>query len=360
MKRKINRLFDKISSPSIGTMVCFIAIYIVIEQISTYSMYVCQKHLLKTIYKDVSVTVTNYEEMNHRITNLCARYETACPSPNYLGSLDVNVNVTSDELRKQTNLNFVKNGGWWSPTSCYQNKSVAIVIPFRNRHKHLPVLISHLHPILQRQQLHYRIFVVQQDSEFAFNKGQLMNAGVHEILKIYPFTCLVLHDVDMIPQDDRMDYACAESPMHISSALDKFNYTNLYEDLFGGVVSFTTKDYIEINGFSNLFWSWGGEDDNMYQRIVNTGLIRIRENPDYGRYTMLKHIDRELIRTTEQIDETNRLMEMADEHSDADGYNSVVYRMNGISLEKFYTVIELNLVKNSLELDKGLQIYNDA
>lgn len=37
---------------------------------------------------------------------------------------------------------------------------------------------------------------------------------------------------------------------------------------FGGVVAFSREDFEKINGFPNTFWGWGGEDDEMYSRIV--------------------------------------------------------------------------------------------
>lgn len=37
---------------------------------------------------------------------------------------------------------------------------------------------------------------------------------------------------------------------------------------FGGVVAFNKADFEAINGFPNTFWGWGGEDDEMYSRIV--------------------------------------------------------------------------------------------
>lgn len=40
----------------------------------------------------------------------------------------------------------------------------------------------------------------------------------------------------------------------------------LYEELFGGIEMFTAKHYQLINGFSNAFWGWGAEDDNLYRR----------------------------------------------------------------------------------------------
>lgn len=41
---------------------------------------------------------------------------------------------------------------------------VAILIPFRNRYEHLPVLFRHLIPMLQRQRLQFAFYVVEQVS----------------------------------------------------------------------------------------------------------------------------------------------------------------------------------------------------
>ena len=53
-------------------------------------------------------------------------------------------------------------GGTWRPTECTARHRVAVVIPYRDRQEHLVVLLSHLIPILTRQQLDYHILVVEQ------------------------------------------------------------------------------------------------------------------------------------------------------------------------------------------------------
>jgi len=53
-------------------------------------------------------------------------------------------------------------GGSWTPESCVARQRVAIIIPFRDRQLHLRTLLTILHPMLQRQMLHYTIFVVEQ------------------------------------------------------------------------------------------------------------------------------------------------------------------------------------------------------
>ena len=64
-----------------------------------------------------------------------------------------------------TNVPFqaLRPGGRFRPKS--QHK-VAIVIPYRNRTEQLRTFLNCLHPILQRQDLDYGIFVVDQVSVF--------------------------------------------------------------------------------------------------------------------------------------------------------------------------------------------------
>lgn len=56
----------------------------------------------------------------------------------------------------------VKLGGRYTPTDCISPHKVAIIIPFRNRQEHLKYWLYYLHPILQRQQLDYGIYVINQ------------------------------------------------------------------------------------------------------------------------------------------------------------------------------------------------------
>ena len=67
----------------------------------------------------------------------------------------------------------------------------------------------------------------------------------------------------MIPENGELEYACAEQPVHLSPAVNTFGYRDHYGTLFGGVVAITGEQLETANGFSNRFWGWGGEDNEI-------------------------------------------------------------------------------------------------
>lgn len=62
-----------------------------------------------------------------------------------------------------------------------------------------------------------------------------------------------------------------------------------YKDLFGGVSALTREQFLTVNGFSNEFWGWGGEDDDMSNRVRHHHYKIERYPKEIARYTMLKH-----------------------------------------------------------------------
>jgi len=78
------------------------------------------------------------------------------------GEVLANFTVPSLAQLKQT-----VDAGLVGASTCTSRQTVAIIIPFRNRHSHLRVLLRHLLPILQRQQIEYRVYVVELVSMLA-------------------------------------------------------------------------------------------------------------------------------------------------------------------------------------------------
>jgi hypothetical protein len=61
----------------------------------------------------------------------------------------------------------------------------------------------------------------------------------------------------------------------------------------GGVTAFTKRQFQEINGYSNLYFGWGGEDDDVYMRSkLKFGKVD-RLEPRLGRYFANCHAEEE-------------------------------------------------------------------
>src|SRR5882724_9975797 len=51
-----------------------------------------------------------------------------------------------------------------------------------------------------------------------------MNAGFFTALADNRYDCIVFHDVDLLPENDRNMYSCPEQPRHMSVAVDELGY----------------------------------------------------------------------------------------------------------------------------------------
>ncbi|KAL6735466.1 hypothetical protein Aduo_005907 [Ancylostoma duodenale] len=210
----------------------------------------------------------------------------------------------------------VKPGGEWSPSDCKARHRVAIIIPFRDRQSHLTRLLDFLIPVLQRQRLDFRFIVTEQYGNDLFNKGRIMNAAFRfaETLNV---DCVIFHDVDMFPQDDRNPYSCPPAPRHMGAFVSNLGYQLWYKEIVGGVLAVSMEDYRLINGYSNMYWAWGGEDDDMGKRILSLNYTIERPDPVTGRYSMLKHVKRK--RTAPKL--IYKLLEIAEKRVAYDGLN---------------------------------------
>ncbi len=158
-----------------------------------------------------------------------------------------------------------------------------------------------------------------------------MNLGFTHVTRSWPdATCVVLHDVDVVPVDDRNMYTCGDAPRHLvgnlnnsrcvskkqlstflrsgrdgwacggikrscCSRMKRDTPTNLqhatqwsekvgwtwwtncendrsvfsgpmYKQATGGALILTPAQLRQVNGFSNRYWGWGNEDDDLDSR----------------------------------------------------------------------------------------------
>uniref|UniRef100_A0A673APL0 Beta-1,4-galactosyltransferase n=1 Tax=Sphaeramia orbicularis TaxID=375764 RepID=A0A673APL0_9TELE len=267
-----------------------------------------------------------------------------CPetSPLLVGPLRVEFStpVNLDQVKKDNP--DVQLGGRFKPRSCRALQKVAIIIPFRNRGEHLKYWLYYLHPILQRQQLDYGVYVINQDGEQIFNRAKLLNIGYVESLKEYDYECFVFSDVDLIPMDDRNTYKCFSQPRHLSVSMDKFGFRLPYNQYFGGVSSMSKDQYLKINGFPNNYWGWGGEDDDIYNRLASKGMSISRPTGEVGKCRMIRHErDRKNEPNPQRFDRIAHTRETMSK----DGINSLSYRVVKVEKMDLFTKITVDVGK---------------
>jgi hypothetical protein len=147
-----------------------------------------------------------------------------------------------------------------------QNHKLGIIVPYRNRYEHLEEFKKIIKEYFSKTDIDYELIIVEQDDAKLFNRGMLLNIGF-KYAKKYKCDYVVFHDVDMLPID--VDYSYSDIPLHLST---NFEYEDgekertIFDTYFGGVTMFPTKIFESINGYSNKYWGWGFEDDDLLLR----------------------------------------------------------------------------------------------
>lgn len=148
-------------------------------------------------------------------------------------------------------------------------KKLGVIVPYRDRRSQLSTFKEHIEQFLTNQNIEYILIVAEQDEDRPFNRGLLLNWGFR---KAETLGCdyVVFHDVDMLPI--KSDYSYSPYPVHLVTELITPDDTTrtLFYDYFGGVTLFPVDVFKEINGYSNDYWAWGFEDDDLF--------LRCREN----------------------------------------------------------------------------------
>ncbi|KAL3318094.1 hypothetical protein Ciccas_003249 [Cichlidogyrus casuarinus] len=174
-----------------------------------------------------------------------------------------------------------------------QFQHTAIIIPYRDRLPQIRGTLANLSDHLNKTspETCFKFVVVEQLGTLDFNKGKLMNAGfLYTIEKALPFSnCVIFHDSDLIPTESALIYSCSRYPKHLSVAVDKLSYQLPYAELIGGVLTVPVNLFLQVNGYSNMYWRWGAEDDDMYARFTAENIPILRPDINIGRYKMVKH-----------------------------------------------------------------------
>ena len=156
-----------------------------------------------------------------------------------------------------------------------QTNKIGIITIFRDDESHERLKQKRIFLYLMTRMLkhmgEYKIIVVEQSGTEKFNIGKLKNIG-YDILRQYNFDNYVFTDIDLIPSYDLLHkyFKITEGMNTLAHKGTRYNYT--HNIFLGGCISCKGSVFESINGYSNNFWGWGGEDDNIGLRCIDKNI----------------------------------------------------------------------------------------
>ena len=148
---------------------------------------------------------------------------------------------------------------------------LGVCVPYRNREEHLNMFVPRVGKHLKEQGIDFCMYFAHQVDDKLFNRGATKNiAAKHAFEDGCDY--IVWHDIDMIPEKGA-DYSYPDDkPIHLATRISQMDYELKYHEYFGGAVLFTKEQVEATNGYSNDYWDWGMEDDDLFWRCHLEGL----------------------------------------------------------------------------------------
>ena len=203
-----------------------------------------------------------------------------------------------------------------------------IILPLRDRDSEVEPFLDALTSVLKPGNNYHVVISEQFDNEF-FNRGFLANVGIAKGRKLNSLGCLAINDLCKLPLEG-VDYSSCAVPTLLSSEVECFGWGRVYPSWFGGAVIMSDADWTRVNGFSNDFHGWGGEDDELFQRVkinfeVDTPNV---PQPGHGRFACDKNKHRTSVLDTvaygRNVEKLSQIISGSD-YWKTDGLNSLKY-----------------------------------
>ena len=150
---------------------------------------------------------------------------------------------------------------------------LGVCVPYRDRELHLNEFVPKVGKYLKDKGIDFQMYFCHQTDDKLFNRGATKNiAAKHAFEEGCDY--IVWHDIDMIPlEDGGADYSYPKDhPRHIATNIEQMNWGLKYHEYFGGAVLFTKEQVEATNGYSNDYWDWGMEDDDLFWRCHMEGM----------------------------------------------------------------------------------------
>jgi hypothetical protein len=229
------------------------------------------------------------------------------------------------------------------------DSSVHVLVPYRDREKHLKQFMDDFVPVLKKNIPDINITIIEQSQDNkGFNRGKLLNVGIKE--ECDSATHFIFHDVDTLSDD-----FCVKQLYRVHSHHeDIVRICVPHSTSLGCICKFTKESIFKINGFPNSIYGWGIEDRALYWRSKIKKVSMSVDNTHNYSFKNLPHPSnvRRYFGDTKSISERwkeNNIKKLKDKDKnklvDSDGLNNVDYKVLN------YTHIGNGVHKMLVELD---------
>ncbi len=173
--------------------------------------------------------------------------------------------------------------------------TVALISVYRDsgngeRKRELDIFIKLMEKLLVPY-ANFKIYIIEQDDDGnLFNIGKLKNIGfdIADKEKNIKFDNFIFSDIDTIPDYDLMPYFIMKLKYPISLAIRGTRYADIHNKnssnndssnknkvFLGAQLGFNGEQFKKINGYPNNMYGWGGEDNALAGRIINSKIDKI-------------------------------------------------------------------------------------
>ena len=245
-------------------------------------------------------------------------------------------------------------------------KKIALISIFRDntdnkeRTRELNLFIKFMNRLLIPY-CSFHIYIIEQSNDGElFNIGKLKNIGFDIAKNEYSYDNYIFSDIDIIPDYDLIEYYYKKIKYPISLALRGTRYMNnkqVDKKIFmGSLMGFTAKQFETINGYPNNFWGWGGEDEALKGRIMNSN-INIFYYPKKGSIIDLEETKE--MKTINNVNDKTKMVQKEEIKYEKLNEDLTSWKHNGLSnLE--YTIISTHKINsNTTRIVVDLMKKND-
>ena len=149
-------------------------------------------------------------------------------------------------------------------------KDLLIVVPYRNREEHFKGFLENSPRYFNQQNFTYDILICELAQQGDWNAGLSCNSLINFISSERQYKYLYIHHVDVWPMSGQWEFP-----------LDRQVFHNLGD--YGSCLM-KMEDFLTIGGYSNSFWGWGGEDNDLYNKFRNKGFRVIDKSDSIVKY----------------------------------------------------------------------------